>query len=61
MQKNCMSSGLNENLEEVTFGEVDVRHGVRESQNKIIGDEENIRKEISHFLAFFFFPCPEFT
>lgn len=26
-KKNCTSSGLNESLEEVTFGEVDGRHG----------------------------------
>lgn len=59
-KKNCTSSGLNESLEEVTFGEVDGRHGVRASQNKIIGDGESIRKEVSHFLAFIF-SCPEFT
>lgn len=58
-KKNSTSSRLNESLEEVTFGEVDIWHGVRKSQNKIIGDG-NRKKEVSQFLAFFF-SCPDFT
>lgn len=40
-KKNSTSSRLNESLEEVTFGEVDIWHEVRKSQNKIIGDGES--------------------
>lgn len=40
-KKNSTSSRLNQSLEEVTFGEVDIWHGVRKSQNKIIGDGES--------------------
>lgn len=55
MQNNCMSSGLNESLEEITFGGVDIGQGVRKSQNKITGDGESIREKGSQFLAYFFF------